>query len=111
MRLEYSGARPATTCVGGQWLPPANFLTGEHNRHMLRPTSGMVVVLSLVLLYVTQQHQQIAGAASRAQVTAAPKRAVVAGHRHASRLHTTAGAHDFARARGRAARERGAART
>ncbi|EOD04121.1 hypothetical protein EMIHUDRAFT_225178 [Emiliania huxleyi CCMP1516] len=34
---------------------------------MLRPTSGMVVVLSLVLLYVTQQHQQIAGAASRAQ--------------------------------------------
>eukprot|EP00312_Isochrysidales_sp_CCMP1244_P006976 CAMPEP_0196697302 /NCGR_PEP_ID=MMETSP1090-20130531/41552_1 /TAXON_ID=37098 /ORGANISM="Isochrysis sp, Strain CCMP1244" /LENGTH=44 /DNA_ID= /DNA_START= /DNA_END= /DNA_ORIENTATION= len=27
----------------------------------------MVVVLSLVLLYVTQQHQQIAGAASRAQ--------------------------------------------
>jgi len=98
--------------VGGcQWLRPANFLTGEHNRHMLRPTSGMVVVLSLVLLYVTQQHQQIAGAASRAQVTTAPKRAVVAGHRHASRLHTTAGAHDFARARGRAARERGAART
>lgn len=105
LRREYS--RPATC----QWLRPANFLTGEHNRHMLRPTSGMVVVLSLVLLYVTQQHQQIAGAASRAQVTTAPKRAVVADHRHANRLHTTAGAHDFARARGRAARERGAART